>query len=44
MHDLIALISGCFTDVHKPDQGTPVQLMKLGSTMQKRLALLSSQK
>ena len=37
MHDLIELVSGWFTDVHRLDQDTLVQLMKLGSKVQKLL-------
>jgi len=37
MHDLIELVSGWFTDVHKLDQETLVQLMKLGAKVQKLL-------
>ena len=37
MHDLIELVSSWFTDVHKLDQNTLVQLMKLGSKVQKLL-------
>ena len=37
MHDLIELVSGWFTDVHKLDQDTLVQLMKLGAKVQKLL-------
>lgn len=37
MHDLIELVSGWFTDVHKLDQDTLVQLMRLGSKVQKLL-------
>ncbi|MBL8522901.1 MAG: GbsR/MarR family transcriptional regulator [Betaproteobacteria bacterium] len=39
MHDLIELVSGWFTDVHKLDQETLVQLMKMGSKVQKLLEL-----
>ncbi len=39
MHDLIELVSGWFTDVHRLDQDTLVQLMKLGSKVQKLLEL-----
>jgi DNA-binding transcriptional regulator GbsR (MarR family) len=39
MHDLIELVSSWFADVHKLDKGTLVQLMKLGSTVQKLLEL-----
>ena len=39
MHDLIELVSGWFTDVHKLDQDTLMQLMKLGSKVQKLLEL-----
>ena len=37
MHDLIELVSSWFTDVHKLDQVTLVQLMTLGSKVQKLL-------
>ncbi|MEP7154770.1 MAG: GbsR/MarR family transcriptional regulator [Betaproteobacteria bacterium] len=39
MHDLIELVSGWFGDVHRLDQDTLVQLMKLGSKVQKLLEL-----
>ena len=39
MHDLIELVSGWFTDVHRLDQDTLVQLMKLGAKVQKLLEL-----
>lgn len=35
MHDLIELVGGCFTDVHKFDQDTLVQLKKPGLKVQK---------
>lgn len=44
MHDLIELVSGWFTDVHKLDQDTLVQLMKMGAKVQKLLELKSKLK
>jgi DNA-binding transcriptional regulator GbsR (MarR family) len=44
MHDLIELVSGWFTDVHKLDQETLVQLMKMGAKVQKLLELKSKLK
>jgi len=39
MHDLIDLVSGWFSDVHRLDQETLIRLMKLGSKVQKLLEL-----
>jgi DNA-binding transcriptional regulator GbsR (MarR family) len=39
MHDLIELVTGWFTDVQRMEQDTLVKLMKLGSKVQKLLAV-----
>jgi DNA-binding transcriptional regulator GbsR (MarR family) len=39
MHDLIELVTGWFTDVQRMEQDTLIKLMKLGSKVQKLLAV-----